>query len=157
MATGKLSVGKGWRRRITKAGAASGARFKALVEAKLEEMGAVRAPVPIEIPPGEEFAGPCVRCGRRQDCACVDVSGASGPFSFVPYEERKREWSIETRHGKLWLTVHDDWWIAGLWEDWPRAKAAGMDHWKWNHHYRDGADDVEAASFIRELRAVLGG
>jgi hypothetical protein len=144
----KLSVGKGFNRRITRAGEAAGARLKACVEARIEAMGAKRSP-------DEPADNSCTRCGRLAECVCVDASGASGPFASVPYEKRKREWSIETVHGKLWLTVHSDWWIAGLWDDWPRAKAAGFDHWKWNHHFPEGAGEAAVEAFARELGALL--
>ena len=140
----RLSVGRGANRRITKAGLASGERFKAAVEAALVELGAKRSP---EAP----ASNVCTTCGELLKCNCD-----GGPVVFPPYAERRREWSIETRHGKLWLNVYaEDCWIAGLWEDWPRAKAAGMDHWKWNHHYHLGAGEAEAADFVRRVRAVL--
>lgn len=65
----------------------------------------------------------------------------------------RREWSIETRYGVLHLTPYGDW-IAGLFDDWERAKVR-FDHWKWNHHYDEGAAEPAVEDFRRKLKALL--
>lgn len=82
------------------------------------------------------------------------VFGATRAPNDGLWAERKREWSIETKHGKLWLTVYGHN-VMGLWDDWPRAQNAGLDHWKWNHHYDLGAAACEVEHFARQLKAVL--
>jgi len=85
--------------------------------------------------------------------AIVALGAARAPVDGL-WDERKRDWSIETKHGKLWLTIHGTW-IAGLWDNWPRAQNAGLDHWKWNHHYDEGAAEPAVEHFVRQLKAVL--
>lgn len=84
----------------------------------------------------------------------IRALGAARAPADGPYEARKRDWSIETVHGRLWLTVYGDW-IAGLWDDWSRAKEAGHYHWKWNHHYDEGAAEAEVEAFARVLDRLL--
>jgi hypothetical protein len=64
------------------------------------------------------------------------------------------EWTVETIAGPLGLSSHGHW-IAGCFEDWPRAKALGHSHWKWNYHYEVGAAERELEDFKYRLGLIL--
>ena len=71
-------------------------------------------------------------------------------------------WDVRTRYGALRVTPMEDW-VACRFLDWPKdyascisyARANGFEHWKWNHHYHEGAAEPEVEDFARRLAAIL--
>lgn len=111
MNTPRLTIGRGFKRRLTKAGVKADAHFDAIVNAYLATVGTK---------PG-----------------------------YLVYE-----WAVETTYGTLGVSSHGHW-IACCFADWPRAKAAGFTHWKWNHHWDVGAAEAELEHFKRQLGPIL--
>ena len=50
-------------------------------------------------------------------------------------------WRIITKHGPLGISTHGTW-IASRFEDYEAGKKF-CGHWKWNHHYDEGAGAEE--------------
>jgi hypothetical protein len=63
-------------------------------------------------------------------------------------------WQLETTLGGLRVGSRGHY-IVQVFDDWPRAKAAGFDHWKWNFHYEIGAAEDEVDHWKRQLARVL--
>jgi hypothetical protein len=63
------------------------------------------------------------------------------------------KWQIMTKHGLLEINPNGTW-IACRFDDTEAGKKFSG-HWKWNHHYDEGAGEREVAFFRRQLEAIL--
>ena len=83
----------------------------------------------------------------------VKVAAMLRELRATPTPEAMYMWRIETKHGPLGISTHGTW-IACRFEDSDAGKKF-CGHWKWNHHYDEGAGDDEVASFRRQLESIL--
>lgn len=71
----------------------------------------------------------------------------------TPTPDAMYQWRILTKHGPLGMSAHGDW-IACRFEDYETGKRF-CGHWKWNHHFHEGAGRPEVNHFVRLLKAIL--
>ena len=63
------------------------------------------------------------------------------------------QWKIMTKHGQLGITPRGHCVMCRFEDSEAGKKFCG--HWKWNHHYHEGAGAYDVASFRRQLEAIL--
>lgn len=125
----KLYIGRGMRRRITKAGHAAAVRFMKDVTVFLASLGAKRT---------EGVLGEA-----RFDAGALSMSGG--------------QHILETTFGTLQVTPYDNW-IACCFKDVERARSMHCNphSGKWNFHY-NLAESIDWSDFQNQLRRIAVG